>query len=878
MERTSRFGLGAKLGSIALIIALISGIHVSYAQQGSDTPSFRVFAEDTIAGYGTTLSTSAVAAGSNVSFDLQKPQGSVITLSAKADDRGVASIDVTSYHTQAAGQYHVTAATGSSRAETTFQVFADKPAATLSRLTSNKKMAAANGKDNAELTVELKDGFGNPVEKHKVSLVSSRPDDVVVVKSGEAETGPDGTVVFLVASTKDGLATLTAMDMTNNAVIGERESVLFASDVTSASATTAATIKPDQLQASLLTQTNTSTTTATSSAARLRIRTDPTTRVAVGDYYNITVEVLTQTGQPATDYRGTLLFTSTDTNAELPLKSTGYQFTGAEQPAATKVFSQAARFLSAGDKTVEVVDRDNINLSASYTITAYDRAGSGDTAATPITITRPQAGILTGKDITVEGTAAPFQELHIYDNGTDATKVTADAQGVFTGSITNLTDGTHKIEVKAQDAGGNISASSDAVTVSLRSSTPTIRSLTYDPAGPAFTPGQSVKVIVTAESGLARVLYVLQDNPYQLAANPQVDGQYEGTITMPTQTGSYDAKVQVESSLGTTGEQSYPASVSIQAPSFNMDSVTYEAASANTIRVSWQAPTDTSVSQSYRLQYGITPSQLNQTKDVTGVSPFTLDGLTDNTTYYIQFLVLDQAGNVVQQSSPKAVTTPQALAINNASATNQDGKLLVTWSMSGPLNQVTRFHILYGVSPETYTKEQYADATATSVLLEPLADNALHYVRVQALGQNNAPLVQSSEFTGTPSATHAAAPTVCQPADVQNLRVSIIGDKKYLEWDTVAQAEGYRVYMGLQEGNYSSPVEVQGTRYEIPSLDKSNKNYFFAVTAKCDGHESLSMSKAVKVESGPMLWAGIALLLALAGAGAHVYRRRMKLI
>lgn len=868
MERKKTYSLKAKLASGMLLLAFIAGVHTSYAQQNSSGSSFRVFAEDTIAGYGSSLTTSSISAGAQVAFSLKKPQGSTIALEAKADERGVATVDVTSYHTQQAGMYHVEAFVANQKTETTFQVFADKPAETLSTLTLTKKMAAANGKDFATVTVTLKDGFGNPVEKHKIALVSSRPEDVIVLASESAETIVDGTVQFKVASTKEGLATLTAMDMTTNAVVGGRETVLFANDVTSSG------VNPTNLQSSLLAQTN--TTTSLSEAARLRVQTDPATRVAVGDYYNVTVEVLDQNGQPATDYRGTILFTSTDVNAELPLKTTGYTFTGAEQPAGTKVFSQAARFLSAGEKTVEIVDRDNINLTTSYRLTAFDRAGGTTTSTTPIVITRPQAGILTTNSVTVEGTGTAYQELHIYDNGVDVETVTADAQGVFTAQLTDLTDGTHKIEVKAQDAGGNISATSDAVTVSLRSSTPTVQSLTYDPAGSTFSPEQQVKVIVTAEAGASRVIYSIAGNPYQLAANPQVTGQYEAQVTLPAQLGTYDVTVQVENSFGVTGEQEYPGSVVI-AQNFNLNAVQYEAVSPTSLRVTWQEPTSSGFR--YRLKYGANAGQLTQTKDITGTSPFTLDGLVGNTTYYVQFQVLDAAGTQVQQSDPKAVTTPQALAITNARAdTTEEGKLRVQWSLGGPVSQVTGYRVLYGISPETYTKEQTAVASATEITLEPLADKTLHYVRIQALGQNNAPLVQSSEFTGIPQILKSAAPTTCQPADVQNLRVVIINELKYLEWDAVPLSEGYKVYMGSSEGNYTTQLSVTENRYAIPDLDTAKAQYYFAVTSLCDGKESLSLSKAIKVESGPLFWALSALLLALIGAGVHVFRRQIRVI
>lgn len=869
------FGRTQKIISTLLLVGVLSGMHVSYAQQGSASGAFRAFAEDTIAGYGSQLSTSSLKSGASVDFLLKKPDGSSLSFATNASDRGVASVDVDSFHTQRAGMYHVTATSSGTKAETSFQVFADKPAATLSSVVASKKMAAANGKDSAQITVTLQDGYGNPVEKHKVSLVSSRKEDVVSLKSAVDQTAPDGTIAFLVGSTKEGLATLTAMDMTANMPIGDRVQVLFANDVQSGATTTS--INPGQLQASLLAQSN--TTTLTSSASRLRVRTEPSNRVAVGDYYNITVEVLTQDGQPASDYRGTLLFTSTDANAELPLKTTGYQFTGAEQPAATKVFSQAARFLSSGNKTIEIVDRDNISLSTSFTMTAYDRAGGGSTtAASTIVITRPQAGILTGGDITVEGTADPFQALQIFDNGTSALTISADAQGVFTSKLTGLTDGTHRLEVKSLDASGTVVATSESVTVSLRSSTPTVQGILYDPKGPSFAPSSQVKVLVTAEARLPRVLYVLANNPYQLQESATTPGQYEGTITLPSAPGSYDAKVQIETATQVTGEQVYPAAVQITAPAINLNTVQYTPKNPTSIDVSWETPSTATTLPLLRLAYGINATNLSQKKDIAGGSPFTLEGLTPNTTYYLQMQVLDTAGAILQQTDPRAVTTPEALAITNARADNVDGKLSVQWSLSGGKNQVTRFRILYGVSPENYTKEQFAESSATSATLEPLADNALHYIRVQALAANNSPVVQSSEFTGTPMSVRPAASAVCQPADVTNLRVIIEGEKKFLVWDAVATAEGYKVYKGTTEGTYTETMNTTEPKFPITELSTDAKQYYFAVTALCDGKESASLSRAVKVESGPLLFAFIALFLALAGAGYAMTKRQVRVI
>ena len=118
------------------------------------------------------------------------------------------------------------------------------------------------------------------------------------------------------------------------------------------------------------------------------------------------------------------------------------------------------------------------------TVTATDLASnvSGRSPARTITVPditppaqppRPSANSLTSSTPMLSGTAEANATVKIYVNATLLTSVTATAGGTWSWTVTPaLAQGSHTVYVTATDAGGNVSAMSSAITISVPDTTP----------------------------------------------------------------------------------------------------------------------------------------------------------------------------------------------------------------------------------------------------------------------------------------------------------------------------------------------------------------------------------------------------------------------
>lgn len=858
-----------KLLALLLIVAFGSLSFVIPEQVSADG-ALSVSTTDTVAGYTTKIKVYRTTPSSKITLELQKPDGTNLNFPLESGPDGGAELELNSYHTQKAGRYTATAYLNDARgmrAQSTFEVFADKPSETLSNIVANKKLLRADGNEESHVVVSLMDQYKNPIQNHLVKLVSSRAEDSIASAENSSYTNLDGKVVFKVRSSQSGMSTLTALNATTNEILSERETIVFTDTQRAVGGDDFSPTPTSALRASLLAQ---ATTTTTTSGKRLNIFTTPKDSVAVGTPFDITVEVLTSDGQPALDYRGRVMLLSDDTNAELPLANIGYQFTGAEQPGAIKVYAKGARFFSAGQKTIEVVDVDDSTLRDSITINV---TGQNTSTNDTIAITKPAAGILTTKDVVVEGTATPFAKVVLYDNATEVSSVTADSTGRFESTLRSLTDGTHILEAKIMDAQNQPITASTPVQFTLKAAGPTVSGLTYTPAAGPYTAGQTIGVQFDSEPALAEALYVIDDKSFTMIESAEVKGRYTGNIVLPTNAGTFDVQIQLRSTIGALGGATLPAAMVVTAPSFDPATLTYSIEGNTSIKAAWTNAANTTVKK-YRILWGQNKSNLTDKIDLAPTeSSYVFKNLTGNMTYYFQFQALGDNDAVLVADQIKMVTTPDYLQISDARADRQEGSFLISWKAKGPLSKIAKYRIVYGISPDNYIREVDATADKNTAVIDSLVDATPHYFRIEALDVSGEPIARSDEISGTVGLKPAAGGPECTPADVTNLRVSVQNGQKVLMWDTIDSAEGYRVYMSDEANNFKdAPTVVNATSYALPALSKDKKQYYFAVTAYCGGQESRNLSQAIKVSSGPL---AIMFFGAAAGlAGYATYRRR----
>ncbi|MFN7160434.1 MAG: Ig-like domain-containing protein [Candidatus Gracilibacteria bacterium] len=859
---------------MATLLVFIGGIFSpTFAYAYSNATSVTAYANDTVAGSTTVIKTSQVDSHGDIMLELSKPNGTVVKLPTTADAAGYGKLEINSFHLQSTGIYKIASYLPQYSKQVTyssFEVFADKPSAALSDVAANKYAVEANGNDTVEITVTLKDQYGNPIKDHQVKLISSRSGDVITQPGGNM-TSNRGQVIFRVSSLEEGIATISALNLTTNEILDKRVSVLYqGTKAMGGNESQAGSQRTSYFGASLLAQNTTSsgsTSNGSLAAAKIKITTIPTGEVKVGELFDVIIDVTTIDGQPALDYKGTITFTSDDTNAILP---SDYTFTGGEQPAGRKIFAKAVRFLTEGTKIIEVKDKMDSTLKDVITV---KNSTTGGNSTTSITILSPQDGIITSKEIPLSGTAGPSMNLKIFDNNDQIGQAVADASGNFQATLTSLTEGTHILSVKGYDTLGNVIAVSTPVSIVLRTSEAWVKSLTYDPAQATYTGGQIIKVILESEPELTEALYVLDNVKYTLLEEITTPGRYTGTITLPQTPASYDPQIQVKNKLGITGTVPSTSPLVITAPEFDVSSVNFALDGDSTVKATWTAPQSISGITSYRIYYSVSASTMS---NYIPLLPTELEhsfvNLAPNTTYYFKFAVMGPNDAPIKEGDVKAITTPDTLQIKNAVATADIDKINVVWEMAASSTPITSFKVLYGVTPKQYIKAVTVEGKTTAVI-DALASGKPHYIVIQGLGADGRPLLQSEEISATPMIGKPAPATTCIPGDVLNLRMVIKDKEKYLIWDSAYKAEKYRIHAGTEPGYYNLPaVEVTGTEYKVPTMDTKVQNYYFAVTALCGESESKNYSNALKVQSGPIAF----FLFTAAGMGVWYYRGRKK--
>ncbi len=826
--------------------------------------SFEVYADDTIAGFETVVRTSQLPPKERVTLEITKPNGTKLTTDVITDTSGYATYSINGFHTTTAGSYKVHAIDVAEQSETFFEVYADTPSVMTSHLEADKTLLRADGRDATYIVVSMYDSFMNPVSGQAINLLSSRMEDTILPVTTNI-TDRDGRAIFHISSQKEGVSTYTAMNMTSKDVLSERLNIIFSGSTSSNTTPIVPRISSSFFANAAETQ--------VLSADKLVLTSNPANKVNIGESFDLIVEAKTSTGSPALDYRGTIQFTSDDPDAELPGKVKNYTFTGMEQPGGIMKFSLSARFAKTGTKKIIVRDVDNSSLQSEIVLQAIDPnaivgANSG------ISLTSPAPGVLTSKEVVVSGTATGNSELTIFDNGVKIGTVKADGTGAFSTSLSNLSEGTHQIQVKWMDATGSTLGESTSVQFTLRASGPSISAVGLVPKKPYYTPGENVEIDLDTESGLTLSTISIGGKTLQLQESTQIQGRYSGIISVPATAGEFDADVTLTNNLGLTSTKTLPKFITVKASNFDLKTVTYTLEGDSSVKAVWINPVEMSDIGGYILGFGTTPESLKGSQEVdTTKSQIIFSDLAPNTTYYFQFKVKDKSGVVVLEDNMKSVTTPPKMTFKTLLVTPVDGKMKVSWEFDGLLNSVDTYRVLYGITPENYIREKLVSKTDSSIEIDPLIANSLHYFRVQALSVSGDSLVQSIEVSGKPAEMAKPAAATCSPLDVNNLRLALVDGKRVLVWDTVATAEGYYIYSGVKSGEFSNdPIKVQEAQFTLPELSKATPYYYYAVTAYCGDQESKSLSNAVKVASGPLAW----VLFVAAGvlAGFATYRRR----
>ncbi len=529
----------------SLVIGLLLILQIPYAT-ALEQSTLEVEAYDTIAGYATVTTIDDGLSNAEVEILLTKPNGSEILIETETDKDGDAKTDIDGYHLKKAGIYEISAKYIDLKQDygqvDSFKVYEDSVSLNKSTLDSDSVTAEASGYDPVQLTVSLKDRYGNPITGHSISIISSRSEDFVTPYDS-TKTDEKGEVVFYAYSEEIGVSTYTAYDTTSDLSLDQRAKVAYFSPVT-----TLEEIGGNNLFTSVLLA---STDGTAGTIDHFEVE-DLDEQVEVNELLNFTVTAYDVDENIVEDYTGTIRFSCTDDNADLP---EDYTFEAEDQ--GTHTFSLSLRFTTTGNQEVTITDTDDRDLEGSIEIEVVSE-GSGASTTTgdsdsdsdedsDLALTSPQEGTYSSTTVEVSGSAPYGYYIDIYDNGSLADTIFTESDDTFSTEL-ELDNGDHSIYVVAKDSDDTEYGTSSTVDLTIDTESAALDYMEIDPEGD-LTAGDTFTVYVYSEPDLHQVGILLDDKIYELTESLGTDGTYVGILVTPDDAGTYSLDVILVDSL-----------------------------------------------------------------------------------------------------------------------------------------------------------------------------------------------------------------------------------------------------------------------------------------------------------------------------------------
>jgi hypothetical protein len=670
-----------KISSIAALFLLATAMLTqSVTAFAAAFDSLQGYGVDTIAGYSTLLRSSKTYPNRDITFEVTKPDSALVSISAKTDLSGVASLTLYDYHTRKAGQYSVAARFSDSAVTgitTNFRVYPDEVSVTKSSVTAGSGIAKAGGEDAVNVEVTLLDQYANPFEGHLVNLVSSRAVDSVVAEDGSPITDENGSVTFKVSSPETGVSVYSAIDATSGIVLSTRAQVGYMGG--------AGSIPDAGGDLSLYIP-----VAKAADAGPLNHFEIADLPVSIQPGANVSFRVTAQDGSNITvqNYTGSIHFSvegSSSGNVTLP-----EDYTFKAEDLGTHLFSLGLSFTTAGTYKLVVTDTDNTLIKGEKSVTAG--SGGGSTQQTQgsekPTLTMPAEGTYSENVQTVSGSAAAGTTVKIYDNDQEIGSVQAGSDGKFSYQTAAMADGIHSIYVVSLDSSQQVKGTSYTIEITIDTTAPAVDEITFDPTS-GIVPGTIITLTVKSDENLPQAAIIFNGDITNMNPSQGQPGTYIAQITAPQNAGAYPVDVVLydqvgnegtytaqatitvsaeggavttQESQGSTQETQQPVAPENQPPSQVFGLIAY--GSDTKVTLVWEAANDDVNVNHYRVFYGLDPANLDKVVDTkSAATTWYVPALENGKEYYFSVAAVDDLGVESVNKSEVVSGIPFALEV-----------------------------------------------------------------------------------------------------------------------------------------------------------------------------------------------------------------------
>ena len=742
--------------TIALILMPLS-VHAASLQ-----------ADDSVAGLGTAIDITKLDKSQSIDVVITPPFGPEMITTVKADATGSAQVQLPGRETEVAGRYHVTLEDGGVLLEpaVSFEILPDamSNASTTMQLTSD--YVAADGTDSLEITVIVRDRYGNPLSGRPIKLVSSRSADRI--ESATQETDERGEQRFTLTTREPGNVVLRALDLISGALLPKELIATAGSSLQAVGGSFPQQVamyqgnnyaqgyNDDRFYPSAPQSTLGANLLGSSFRAQAGIEfglvdhfeINTPSALGVNEDTTIVITAVDRAGNRVEDYTGLVLLDSTDAMAYLPVSG---EIKFLPRHLGQVQLTLGLRFRSAGDHVLRARDSQNTDAEGR----AYIEVTGGKSAAQGaklIKITSPEVGALFNvSQITVTGIADPFVNLNV-TGGVEIVEGSTEIDGTFTIDIELDPEATeHTISVQ-DDAG--LMRSGEFI-VNTDTTPPVVKTITFTPENPVE--GTNVLLVVETEPDVTMIEMEFNGVTGPIEPTRNKPGTFQTLLNAPA-AGSYPTIIRVMDPAGNTGKSSTTLQVALKGlPQVNG---LLAQAEMNAVTLQWDA-IETEEVDAYRIYVGETPEEFGFSLETNyATTAAQIAGLRPGTDYYFTVTALQGERESEIKSNVVRVTV---LGVR-LDVLPGDSSIALDWSSLQTNTTLSSFILEFGVEADTYTEQRFLNGELRNYTLRDLINGVQYYLKltpVSITGEKIEDLASSAE--SLPSS--AIAGFRPQPAD-----------------------------------------------------------------------------------------------------------------
>ena len=542
--------MNTKRPNLKKFVATVFSLFALFGSQGAvlvvhaANADVRVYASNTVAGYETTLKSSAVGAGQNATFDVTKPDGTVLNLAGRSGSNGIASVVLADYHTRKAGTYGVQVGTGTVNNSV---VYPDKVSSENSVVSIDRTVVQPASSDFAKISVQLFDAYGNAIGNHIVQVFSNRSKDTVKNLGQNGVTATDGKIQFMVGSAERGVSEYSVLDATAGVMLAHKVSVAYVANLE-----LMANVGGDFPFINIA--------KAAGPLNTFKIDGLPLT-IQPNQNVNFTITAQDATNQVVQNYMGKVHFSADGANGGNAILPEDYTFKA--EDLGVHQFSLGLSFKAAGTYKIVVTDLSNTLIKGTLDVVAGAAGGASQQVASGnISLDTPLAGTYSQKVQTLSGKAQSGYTVRLYDNQQEIGSVQATSEGKYAFQTSPLSEGQHSVYAVMFDNAQIAKGTSNTVLFSIKTSAPVVDQVILDP-NHGIQPNSPINVKVLSQENLPQVAIVFDGNITQLSPGLENAGTYVGTVQAPATPGIYPVDVLLVDQLGNEGSYKAKAQVTV---------------------------------------------------------------------------------------------------------------------------------------------------------------------------------------------------------------------------------------------------------------------------------------------------------------------------